>query len=118
MTRTVAGSGCRSQGDGITPAPSSGDGGPATAAVLRPASWPDRAGPDGSLYISDAGHYSIRKVTPDGTISTVAGFDWFHGAEPGPTPATEVLFSNQPWGMTVDDAGDLYVGYLVHPASV
>ena len=30
-------------------------------------------GPDGSLYIADSGNERIRKVTPDGTISTVAG---------------------------------------------
>jgi glucose/arabinose dehydrogenase len=29
--------------------------------------------PDGSLYVADLGHQVIRRVSPDGTIATVAG---------------------------------------------
>ena len=107
---TVAGSGCRYEADGTTPAPASGDGGPAAAAVLHPSLGEIAQGPDGSLYISDAGHYSIRRVAPDGTISTVAGYDWLHGADPGPTTATQVQFVNEPRGLAVSKYGDLYVG--------
>jgi hypothetical protein len=31
------------------------------------------AAPDGSVYVSDAGHSRVRKVAPNGVISTVAG---------------------------------------------
>lgn len=50
----------------------SGDGGPATSAQLN---WPrDMAvGADGSLYIADTNNNRIRKVSPEGTISTVMG---------------------------------------------
>jgi RHS repeat-associated protein len=49
-----------------------GDGGPATEARLRiPADV--ALGEDGSLYIADAFNYRIRKVTPEGIITTVAG---------------------------------------------
>lgn len=49
-----------------------GDGGPATQATLQaPAGL--ALGPDGSLYIADNMAHRIRRVTPDGMISTVAG---------------------------------------------
>jgi len=50
----------------------SGDGGPATEAALD---FPSdmQFGPDGSLYIADRNNLRIRKVTPEGIISTVAG---------------------------------------------
>jgi serine/threonine-protein kinase len=50
----------------------SGDGGPATAAQLeRPQDV--AVASDGTLYITDAVNNRIRRVTPDGVISTVAG---------------------------------------------
>jgi class 3 adenylate cyclase len=50
----------------------SGDGGPATRAALDLPSGLafDRAG---NLYIADTGNDRVRKVTPDGTITTAAG---------------------------------------------
>jgi sugar lactone lactonase YvrE len=62
---TVAGLGPASAGF-------SGDNGPATEAKLdRPAGV--ALGADGSMYISDSGNERIRKVSPDGTITTIAG---------------------------------------------
>jgi RHS repeat-associated protein len=107
---TVAGSGCRYAENGLNSAGASGDGGPATAATLHWKLGQIAQGPDGSLYISDAGHTLIRRVTPDGIINTVIGWDWIHGAEPGPTPPTQLQFINLAFGLTVDDAGDIYVG--------
>ena len=50
----------------------SGDGGPATAAQLYGPSAVAIAS-DGAIYIADSGNNRIRKVAPDGTISTIAG---------------------------------------------
>src|SRR5690606_5024082 len=51
---------------------SSGDGGPAVQASLgTPAGV--AVGPDGTLYISDQGSHTVRAVSPDGVISTIAG---------------------------------------------
>lgn len=60
---TVAGNGTRGFG---------GDGGPATAAALN-APYGVSALADGSFYIADSANHRIRRVAPDGTISTVAG---------------------------------------------
>lgn len=63
IVSTVAGSG---------PEGFSGDGGPATQAQLN---FPEGIdiGPDGSLYITDLLNYRVRKVDPNGIITTVAG---------------------------------------------
>jgi hypothetical protein len=50
----------------------SGDGGPATAARLGPVTGV-AALPDGSFVIADRDNYRVRRVWPDGHISTVAG---------------------------------------------
>ncbi|MGH8849532.1 MAG: Ig-like domain-containing protein, partial [Casimicrobiaceae bacterium] len=50
----------------------SGDGGPATQAMLGDPTGIAVA-PDGSLYIAEESNFRVRKVAPDGTISTVAG---------------------------------------------
>ena len=41
-------------------------------------------GPDGSLYVADSANFAIRRITPDGTINTLAGPASFDG-EKAPT---------------------------------
>jgi NHL repeat len=50
----------------------SGDGGPATAAELRNPDWV-AATADGGFLIADTGNERVRRVSPAGTITTVAG---------------------------------------------
>ncbi len=65
----------------------SGDGGPATAAAIY--SPEDVAvGPDGSVFIADSGNHRVRRVSPDGVISTYAGGDNYPNSGEG-RPATE-----------------------------
>ncbi|MGQ0595581.1 MAG: NHL domain-containing protein [Gammaproteobacteria bacterium] len=75
----------------------SGDGGPATKARLNA---PAKVAPDlhGSLYIADKGNFRIRRVAPDGIITTVAGNDIFVFNGDG-GPATRAFLSN-PRGVT------------------
>jgi sugar lactone lactonase YvrE len=84
----------------------SGDGGPATAAQInRPSNVSLDAA--GNLYIADSGNNRIRKVTPGGTISTVAGNG--NAAETGDGgPATSASLK-YPEHAFVDSAGNLLI---------
>src|SRR5581483_11332281 len=85
----------------------SGDGGPATAAQLRAPRHVVVAG-DGSLFVADGGNNLIRRIAPDGTITTVAG-NGTPGStgDGGPATAAEI---NTPHGIAFDDAtGILYI---------
>ena len=81
IVTTVAGNGSRGY---------SGDGGPATEARM---SGPQGVAVDaaGNLYISDTENGAIRKVTPDGAISTIASG------------------MSHPYGLAVDSNGKVYV---------
>jgi uncharacterized protein (TIGR03437 family) len=84
----------------------SGDGGPATSASLNhPASVAiDVAG---NLFISDNNNHRVRKVTPDGLITTIAGngSSGFSGDQGLAINAT----LNFPVGLAIDSAGRLYI---------
>lgn len=97
---TVAGNG--SQGF-------AGDGGPAASAQLfAPTSL--ALDPAGSLYIADTGNNRIRKISRDGTISTVAGGgqSTLSSGNDGIQATAAVL--GTPQGVAVDSAGNLYIG--------
>jgi len=85
----------------------SGDGGPAARAQLA---WPQdvAVGTDGSLYIADVGNHRIRKVTLDGSISTVAGTGVCGYSGDG-EPATHAQLA-RPRGVFVDADGSVFVG--------
>ncbi len=84
-----------------------GDGGPATAAqIIGPSGLIVDA--SGNLYICDSLHHRIRKVTPSGTISTIAGTGTKgYGGDGG--QATSAML-NLPLGIEVDAAGNIYIG--------
>ncbi len=83
-----------------------GDGGPATGALLRaPAQMSFDAA--GNLYIADQGNGRIRRVTPQGIITTVAGNGQpsFSG-DGGPALAAGI---GAPSGVTFDLQGNLVI---------
>ena len=84
----------------------SGDGGPATGALLNNPFGVIR-GPDKAIYICEYDGECVRRVGTDGTISTVAGCGRTGGAGDG-GPALEAEF-NKPHEIRFDGAGDLFV---------
>jgi sugar lactone lactonase YvrE len=81
-----------------------GDGGPATAALLQ---YPRGVAVDatGNLYIADTGNYRIRKVSPSGTISTLAG-NGMRGTSGDGGPAIAASL-NAPGQLAVDGDGNV-----------
>jgi len=83
----------------------SGDGGDA-----RRASFDSPRGvaidAEGNIYISDGRNYRVRRVTPGGVISTVAGTGTYGTSGDG-GPGTAATLS--PWRLSLDTAGNLYI---------
>ena len=84
----------------------SGDGGPAVKAQL----WgPEGVALDsqGNLYVSEWFNHCVRKVTPDGTIATVAGTGKAgYSGDGGPAVKAQL---NTPTGLVLDAFGNLFI---------
>ena len=83
-----------------------GDGGPATEVRLN-SSYAIAVGPDSSLYITDFYGSRVRRVGPEGIITTIAGTGvWGFGGDGGPATAAQL---NNPSGLAVGPDGSLYI---------
>ncbi|MEG9432623.1 NHL domain-containing protein [Terriglobus sp. ADX1] len=83
-----------------------GDGGAATKALLNRL-MSIALQPDGTLFIADTGNHCIRRVAPDGTITTVAGI-----GKPGDSgdgsPSQNARLRN-PSGLAIDSDNTLLI---------
>lgn len=61
----------------------------------------------GNLYVSDQNNYTLRKVTPGGTVTTFAGTAGASGSTDGLGSAARF---QAPQGLALDAAGNLFVG--------
>ncbi|MFA6545101.1 MAG: immunoglobulin domain-containing protein [Limisphaerales bacterium] len=60
----------------------------------------------GNVYVADYGNHTIRKIAPDGTVTTLAGLAGSPGTADGTGNAAR--FSS-PGGVAVDNSGNVYV---------
>jgi sugar lactone lactonase YvrE len=80
------------------------DGSPAEARFSAPRALV--AAKDGTLYVADTGNKRIRKIAPDGTVSTLAGGGT--GSEPADGVGEEAVFG-EPSGLALDGDGNVLV---------
>lgn len=90
----------------------SGDGGPAAKAQLNNPFGIVR-GPDKALYVCDTGNHVMRRIAPDGTITTVAGTGKAgYSGDGGPATAAQL---NEPYEVRFDAGGNMvFVERLNH----
>lgn len=90
---------------------SGGDGGPATSAQLSAPTGVARLGADGGFVIADTGNHRLRRVTPLGTIFTIAGSAPGLAGDGGPASAAQLseptaLVATPSGGFLVADTGN------------
>lgn len=89
----------------------SGDGGPATAALLKN---PQGVTKDiaGNIYITEDGNHVIRKISPSGIITTICGNGTMGYSGDGGMATAAVITS--PRGITTDRSGNIYFADLAN----
>ncbi len=91
----------------------SGDGGPATAAKIDSGNY--LSGPTGqlaldaggNLYLADSGNYRVRRISPDGTITTIAGGSYVNSENTPPDTCEGTSVAAH--GVAVGPDGTVYV---------
>lgn len=61
---------------------------------------------DGNLYVGDTDNYCVRRISPEGIVSTIAGIPRTAGYLDGDP---EIALFNRFWGMKIDEEGTLYI---------
>ena len=75
--------------------------------------YPENLAVDGSgnVYVADYDNFTIRKITPGGVVSTLAGTAGNNGSADGTGPAASFYY---PENLAVDGSGNIYVADAVN----
>jgi len=94
---------------GLAGSPGSADGTGSTARFEGP--WGVAVDGSGNVYVADRSNQTIRKITPGGDVSTMAGLAGSQGSADGTGSAARFDY---PCGVAVDGSGNVYVadGYF------
>jgi sugar lactone lactonase YvrE len=60
----------------------------------------------GNLYVADSGNKAVRKITPAGAVTTIAGSSASSGSQTGSGSLVSMVF---PTSVAVDSTGDIYI---------
>lgn len=61
---------------------------------------------DGNMYVGDTDNYCVRKISPEGIVTTVVGIPGTKGYLDGDP---DVALFNRFWGMKIDPEGTIYI---------
>jgi hypothetical protein len=79
----------------------------ATGSAARfSAPWGVAVDSAGNVFVADTNNHTIRKITPGGVVTTIAGLAGNPGSKDGTGSAARF---NQPYGIAVDNSGDVFV---------
>lgn len=104
LIRKIAVDGSVSSLAGLAPVPGSADGSGSAARFNLPTGVAVNA--TGSVFVTDGNNHTLRKLTPAGMVSTLAGLAGASGSADGTGNAARF---NTPSGVAVDAAGNVYV---------
>jgi len=80
------------------------DGAGAVARFVHP--YGVAVDPGGNIFVADHDNHTIRKLTPSGVVTTIAGAATLSGSTDNTGGAARFFY---PFGVAVDSAGNLYV---------
>src|SRR5438477_453718 len=84
--------------------PGSADGTGSAAQFAGP--WGVATDSSGNVYVADTYNHTIRKITPAGDVTTLAGLAGSLGSADGTGSAARVY---EPYGVATDSSGSIYV---------
>src|SRR5262249_12245159 len=60
----------------------------------------------GNIYVADSNNHRIRRIAPNGTVTTVVGSGYGTGGDGGPALQAQL---GGPFGVRFDSAGNMYI---------